>query len=136
MAEVDTSLFDVSPDLIIAFVSLFKNGVSERHKSFYMNHRTINEATYTVIEVALPVDRSRKGTVKLVDVESVAYEEPKLSPDIKGYGKRTYLGYNIYLHPEHESFSVDIKQGNQLVDINEKVGLMILRNRGCFTFKI
>jgi hypothetical protein len=136
MAEVDTSLFNISPDLIVAFVSLIKAGKSERHTGFYINHRTINDATYAVIEILLPVDRSKKGTIRLVGVEEISYPEPILSPDIKSYGKRTFTGYNIYLHPDHESLATIIKQGNQQIEINQKVGLMILKERGCFTFKL
>lgn len=137
MAEqVDVSLFDIPSDLIAAFISLMINGKCESHKAFYKNHTRINGALYASVEINLPLDRSKRGSISLISIEDSEYAEPQLSADIKNYAKMTYLGYNVYLHPEHASFSRTIDRGGQTADVVERVGIFIVVGRGCFSFKL
>lgn len=135
MAEIDISLFSIPNELIPVFISLIMTGKCESHRAFYKNHATINNATHLVLEVNLPSDRSKKGIVKLLPIEGLHYDEPKLVPEMRTYPKRTYMNHNIYLHPDHDIMSGEIKRAQQ-GDVNEKVGLVIIMGRGCYTFKV
>jgi hypothetical protein len=135
MAEIDTDLFNLPNELIPVFLSLIVAGKCDTHRAFYKNHTTLNNTTHCVMEVNLPLDRSTKGGIILVPMEEISYDEPRLTAEMRHYPKRTYMGHNIYLHPEHDDMSKRIKAG-QDSDVKERVGLVIIAGRGCFTFKL
>lgn len=135
MASLDTSLFDIDANLAKAFLNLMVTGESDTHRQYYKHHRMMKDARIIILKIDLPLDRSTKGTITPLPIANETYVEPTLSNEIRRYGKRTYLGYNIYLHPEHERMSREMKD-NQTGDVSDKVGIIILKERGCFTFKL
>jgi len=132
--DLDISLFNIDPEVAKAFLTIMVTGECPSHRNYYKNHRMIPDARIVLLDIHLPLDRSKKGTVKLVPSDSTKYEEPSLSNEIKRYGKKEYLGHNMYLHPSHQLSTENVKLGKQDKDINERVGVIILKNRGCFTF--
>lgn len=78
-----------------------------------------------------------KGTVKLLDVNSAfssKWGTPGLSKDMLDYTKRDFLGYKLYIHPDHVSHAKSMQRG--IACGKFRVQLLIIPGRGCITLPV
>lgn len=137
MATNFSDLFTIETELALFFVDMLTKGDCIGKREYYKKHKTIPDAYIVLLDVILPKqshNQPHAGTLKLVSMTELEYTEPHLSTQIKGYGKTMYAGFSIYTHPEHKKKMDSILSGVQPVDIYERVGLVLLKQRGCFTF--
>lgn len=136
MSEIDLTRFELNSQVLSAFVSLISNGIAKGFEPYYRSHRMMKDTYIVLAHVKLPLNRSNKGTISLIEHDFLTYTEPSLSNDMKNYWKRTFQGYNIYLNPTHSHLSKLVRDDMQDEDIDIKVGIIILKKRGVFTFEL
>lgn len=127
------SKYDVDQQIVsgaLSFVQKLSYSYKVGNEEKRINPKTVNSI---VVEVSPP--SSGKGTVKLLDVNSEFKSDkpaPVLNKYMLSYLNRDFLGYKIYIHPEHVEHARKMEAGSAGTD-SFIVQLLVIPGRGCIT---
>lgn len=128
------NMIDMQEKIVPLCVRLLNDGYSKGDEDYYDKHHLTPGITYIVVSINTPIIGQVEGSAKLIPIDECTAVPPRITKEMLQYECKQYIGFKIYVHPDHMDFSKSILKTDTEHVI--KVGFMMVAGRGVITFKV